>query len=107
MTASTFSARSATAGASSAGRWTPEHRGYYRGTTSCLSCLLAAGRHQELLDLIETAPVLWWHYRRYGVRALAAQGRTDEAIDYAERSLGRNDGPSDMARTCEAILLGR
>jgi hypothetical protein len=39
------------------------------------------------------------------VRALAAQGRTDEAIDYAERSLGRNDGPSDMARTCEAILL--
>lgn len=85
--------------------WTPEHRGYYRGTTSCLSCLLAAGRHQELLDLIETAPFLWWHYRRYGVRALAAQGRTDEAIDYAERSLGLNDGPSDMTRTCEAILL--
>jgi len=85
--------------------WTPEHRGYCRGTTSCLSCLLAAGRHQELLDLIETAPFLWWHYRRYGVWALAAQGRTDEAIDYAERSLGLNDGPSDMARTCEAILL--
>jgi hypothetical protein len=31
--------------------WTPEHRGYFRGTTACLSCLLAAGRHQELLDL--------------------------------------------------------
>ncbi len=85
--------------------WTPEHRGYYRGTTSCLSCLLVAGRHQELLDLIETAPFLWWHYRRYGVRALAAQGRIDEAIDYAEQSLGLNDGPSDMARTCEEILL--
>jgi tetratricopeptide (TPR) repeat protein len=86
-------------------RWNPEHRGYFRGTTPCLSCLLAAGRHQELLDLIETAPFLWWHFRRYGVRALAAQGRTDEAIDYAERSLGRNDGSSDMARTWEAILL--
>ena len=85
--------------------WSPEHRGYFKGTTPCLSCLLAAGRHQELLDLIETAPFLWWHYRRYGVRALAAQGRTDEAIRYAEQSLGLNDGPSDMARTCEEILL--
>jgi hypothetical protein len=71
----------------------------------CLSCLLSAGRHQELLDLIETAPYLWWHYRRYGGQALAAQGRTDEAIAYAEQSLGLNDGPSDMARTCEEILL--
>ncbi len=85
--------------------WSPEHRGYFKGTTACLSCLLAAGRHQELLDLIETAPFLWWHFRRYGVRALAAQGRIDEAIDYAEQSLGLNDGPSDMARTCEEILL--
>ena len=85
--------------------WSPEHRGYFKGTTACLSCLLAAGRHQELLDLIETAPFLWWHYRRYGVQALAAQGRTDEAIRYAEQSLGLNDGPSDMARTCEEILL--
>lgn len=85
--------------------WSPEHRGYFKGTTSCLSCLLAAGRHQELLDLIETAPYLWWHYRRYGVQALAAQGCIDEAIGYAEQSLGLNDGPSDMARTCEAILL--
>ncbi|MGE5153410.1 MAG: hypothetical protein ACM3ST_05285 [Bdellovibrio bacteriovorus] len=85
--------------------WSPEHRGYFKGTTACLSCLLAAGRHQELLDLIETAPFLWWHYRRYGVRALAAQGRIDEAIRYAEQSLGLNDGPSDMARTCEEILL--
>ena len=39
------------------------------------------------------------------MRALAAQGRTDEAIRYAEQSLGLNDGPSDMARTCEEILL--
>lgn len=85
--------------------WRPEHRGYFKGTTACLSCLLAAGRHQELLDLIETAPFLWWHYRRYGVRALGAQGRTDEAIRYAEASLGLNDSAAAMARACEAILL--
>ena len=85
--------------------WSPEHRGYFRGTTGCLSCLLAAGRYQEILDLIETAPYLYWGYRRYGVRALAAQGRTDEAIAYAEASVGRNDSPAAMARACEAILL--
>jgi hypothetical protein len=67
--------------------------------------LLAAGRHRELLDLIETAPYIWWHYRRYGVQALAAEGRTDEAIRYAEQSLGLNDSPSAMARACEEILL--
>lgn len=39
------------------------------------------------------------------MRALAAQGRTDEAIHYAKQSLGLNVGPSDMARTCEEILL--
>jgi tetratricopeptide (TPR) repeat protein len=85
--------------------WSAEHRGYFKGTTACLSCLLAAGRHQQLLDLIETAPFLWWHYQRYGVRALAAQGRIDEAIRYAEQSLGLNDGPADMARTSEEISL--
>jgi len=85
--------------------WSPAHRSYFKGSTACLSCLLAAGRHQELLYLIETAPFRWWHYRRYGVRALAVQGRTDEAIHYAEPSLGLNDGPSEMARTCEEIFL--
>jgi hypothetical protein len=52
----------------------PEHRGYFRGSTACLSWLLAAGCRQELLDLIGTAPFLWRRYRRYGVRALAALG---------------------------------
>jgi tetratricopeptide (TPR) repeat protein len=85
--------------------WSPGHRGYFRGTTGCLSCLLAAGRYQELLDLIDTAPYLYWNYRRYGVRALAAQGRTDEAIAYAEASVGLNDSPAAMARACETILL--
>jgi hypothetical protein len=36
--------------------WSPGHRGYFRGTTGCLSCLLAAGRYQEFQDLIEPTP---------------------------------------------------
>lgn len=38
-------------------------------------------------------------------RALAALGRTDEAIQYAEAWRGRNDGPIAMAAACEEILL--
>jgi len=83
----------------------PRPGAYFRGTTACLSCLLAAGRHRELLDLLEQAPFVWWHNRVYGVRALAAMGRTDEALDYAGASLGRSDSPAAMARTCEEILL--
>jgi hypothetical protein len=85
--------------------WSPEHRAYFRGTTACLSCLLAAARHQELLDLIATVPYIWWHYRRYGMRALAAQVHTGEAIRYAEQSLGLNDSPAVIARACEQVLL--
>lgn len=85
--------------------WRPEHKGYFRGTFACLSCLLAAGRHQELLALLATAPYLSWHYRRYGVLALAADGRPDAAIAYAEASRGLNDSPAAIARTCEEVLL--
>lgn len=86
--------------------WAEARGAYFHGTPACLSCLLAAGRHQELLDLIETAPFLWWHYRRFGVLALAAMGQTDEAIRYAEASLSRNDSPAIAARVCEEMLLG-
>jgi tetratricopeptide (TPR) repeat protein len=85
--------------------WSPEHRGYFRGTTACLSCLLAAGRHQDLLELIAAAPHLSWHYRRYGVLALAASGQPDEAIAYAEASRGLNDSPAAIARAGEKVLL--
>ena len=67
--------------------------------------LLPTVRYQELLDLIDEAPFLWWHYRRFGVRALEAMGKIDEAIEYAQLSRGLNDPPALIARACEAILL--
>ena len=79
--------------------------GYFRGTPLCLSSLLAAGRYQELLDLIETAPHVWWGDRQWGVRALAALGRVDDAVTYARSSLHQNDGPEAMVQLCEEILL--
>ena len=83
----------------------PNLRGYFHGTTVCLSALLAAGRHQDILDLLAINPRTIWNYRDYGVKALAAMGRPDEAIRYAEEGRGLNDNPVAIARACEAILL--
>src|SRR3990167_6189336 len=83
----------------------PERRGFFHGTTACFSALLRAGRHEEILALIERAPFVFWHDRQWGVRALAALGRTEEAIHYAEASRGLNDSPVGIARACEEILL--
>jgi hypothetical protein len=77
----------------------------FQGTPVCLSSLLAAGRYQELLDLLEKAPLVWWEDRRWGVQALVALGKKAEAIRYAEASRGLNDSPVAIARACEEILL--
>src|SRR6266404_4240554 len=78
---------------------------YFHGTAVCLSSLLAAGRYQELLELLDKAPFIWWRDRRWGVQALAAMGKPAEAIAYAEASRGLNDEPGAIARVCEEILL--
>lgn len=83
----------------------PKPRTYFKGATNCLSALLAAGRLAELLELLDMEPHKMWHYRQYGVKALAAMGRTAAAIDYAEQCRGLNDSPVAIARTCEEVLL--
>ncbi len=80
--------------------------GYFRGGPACLSCLLQAQRHDELLTLIDQAPYLSWSYRKYGVKALAALDKAEEAISYAQSSLGQGDGYSPIAAACEKILIG-
>jgi len=79
--------------------------GYFHGTIACLSALFHAGRHAELLALLEKAAHSMWHYRQWGVKALAAMGRRADAIRYAEASRGLNDNPIAIARACEEILL--
>ena len=70
-----------------------------------MSALFHAGRHEELLALLNKAPTSLWHYREWGVKALAAMGRKAEAIRYAEASRALNDNPIAIARACEEILL--
>jgi len=79
--------------------------GVFKGTSACLSCMLAAGQHEALLTLLERAPFTWWHDRRWGVQALVALGRKAEALRYAEASRGLNDPPQAIALVCERILL--
>jgi hypothetical protein len=83
----------------------PQVRGYFRGTTHCLSALLAAERYPELLELIEMAPYNSWDFRQYGVKALTVMGQKAEALRYAEGSHGLTDNPVSIARACEDILL--
>jgi len=78
---------------------------YFLGTSVCLSALHAAGRNEQLLSFLERAPFKWWHYRRWGVKALVAMGRKAEAVQYAQATRHEQDPNPQIARACEAILL--
>ncbi|MCX7143853.1 MAG: hypothetical protein NT123_22995 [Proteobacteria bacterium] len=82
-----------------------EEYGFFHGTILCLSALFAAGRHEQLLALLDKYPHPFWSYREWGVKALAAIGRKTEALHYAEASRGRNEPMGQIAEACEAILL--
>lgn len=81
--------------------------GYSRSTTPCLSAMYAAGRHQELLELIAKSEYRHksWHNRVWGAKALAAAGKGAEAIQYAENSKGLNAPLTAIAAFCEGVLL--
>ena len=79
--------------------------GYFKGTSACLSALYVAGRYDELLSLLEKARFKWWLERRWGVRALLAQGKKKDALSYAEASRGLNAPDGQISAMCEDILL--
>lgn len=78
---------------------------FVSGTDFCLSSLLAAGRYQDLLDVLALKERPIWPWRRYGIRALRAQGMLDDALAYAEASRGLNIPNSAVDAECEEILL--
>jgi hypothetical protein len=83
----------------------PQVRGFFHGTTACLSALFRAGRFEEIFALVDRDRLSFWPYREWGVRALAALGRPDEAIAYAEASRGVHVSPVAIAAAGEEILL--
>jgi len=83
----------------------PGQRLFFKWTSACLSALLKAGRNEEIIELLESAPFKFWHERTWGVKALTAMGRKAEAIRFAEDSRGSNDNSVSIAQACEEILL--
>lgn len=78
-------------------------RGHYHGITACLDALLRAERYAEIYDVLKSEK--FWSYKRWTVKALAAQGKADEAIDVAESSRGPHTNDTDVNRLCEGILV--
>jgi hypothetical protein len=87
--------------------WSPDasRRGFFHGTSACLSALYRAERYEELVELLRLDRLRFWPYQRWGVRALVAAGRRAAAIRLAE-SCRRQDGDDRaIALVCEEILL--
>jgi len=83
----------------------PRPGNYMRGAAVCLSSLVAADRHRELLGVLALQRFPFWHDRKFGVQALLSQGRVEEALAYAEASRGLNQPDPDIDPACERILL--
>ena len=78
-------------------------RGHFHGTTACLTSLYAAGRYDDLLEVLKDET--FWHYKRWAVKALGAQGKKAEAIRLAESSRSPWASDLDIDRLCEEMLL--
>lgn len=81
--------------------------GYFRGTSAVFSCFLAQGKYQEVIDLVNQAPLQFWHYRKFGVKALVAMGRHEEAVQYAEASQDQYGHCIQIDEECEALLIAQ
>ncbi len=80
-----------------------ELRGYFSGTSACLSALFRAERYAELIELVSGEVI--WPYKRWMAMALAAQGQQAEAVRLAESSRRPWDGSLEVDRFCEDTLL--
>jgi hypothetical protein len=78
-------------------------RGYFHGTSACLSALYTAERYQEIIDLLGGDEI--WPYKRWAARALAAMGKKSEAMRYAESCRGPWTNDNDVNRLCEETLM--
>lgn len=78
-------------------------RGYFQGTTACLSALYRAGRYEEIVRLLDVKTI--WPYKRWAVKALAALGKKAEAVQYAEACRSPWASGLDVDQLCEDTLL--
>ena len=73
-----------------------------------LSCMLEAGRHDELLALVDSAKARLWFYEKFADEALLRQGREAEALTRAAALLEGERLPPGyraIAQFCETLLI--
>ena len=81
---------------------------YVTGTSICLSCLLEAGRYDELQELLATQRAKFWPWHRFGAEALVRQGMWEAAITFAEGvrdTSNSRHGDNSIDRFCEGLLI--
>lgn len=78
-------------------------RAFFKGTSACLSALLASQRFDELMQILATET--FWPYKLWSVKALLAQGRKAEAVRQAEACRGPWTNDRAVDAMCEEILL--
>lgn len=78
-------------------------RGHFHGTSACLSALYRAERYDEIVTLLDVEAI--WSYKRWAVKALAAQGGKAEAIRYAEACRSPWASDHDIDGLSEELLL--
>lgn len=78
---------------------------FFSGTTLCYSALFKAGRHDELLELLNMDPRPIWQDLVWGARVLVARGQVDEAIAHARERAGSTTSEETVARFAEDALL--
>ena len=61
--------------------WTadPRKSGYYKGTPNCLGAMVAAGRYDEVMALLELAPYKMWDHQPGGDRSHGRAARDQDS----------------------------
>lgn len=83
-------------------------RSRMRGSSAALSCLAAAGRHTQIVEIMALLQYEFWPYQRFAVQALVELARPEDALAYVASRTSPNDR-HEAAAACERILrdLGR
>ncbi len=76
---------------------------FFPGTTACLSALHAAGRYDEIVEMV--GPRKFWPYARWAVQARVAQGKKSEALRLAEECRPPHGDSVEIDHMCEEILI--
>jgi len=77
----------------------------FRGSIACLSCLLQAGRYEELKSMLSLKKYPSWFYDKFWAEALVRQNCVDEALDYAESIRNKGYDVARISEFCERTLM--